>query len=188
VSSPSLRRTASLLVLLAAGVLLSAGLRAAGAERPTDYEVKAAFLYNFARFVRWPEEAANRPAFVVAVVGEDPFGPVLDRAFAGKTVLGKPVRIHRTRSAPEAASAHIAFVGASERAHLGEVLAALESGRVLTVGDMERFADGGGMVGFQVKDATVRFEVNLGEVQRAGLQMSSQVIRLAVRVLPGGAG
>jgi hypothetical protein len=83
----------------------------------------------------------------------------------------------------EAAGAQMAFIGSSERTHLAEVLAALKGGSVLTVGDMDRFADGGGMVGFRLKDSTVRFEVNLRELKQARLQMSSQIIRLAQRVI-----
>src|SRR6266850_954731 len=76
---------------------------APAAALPTDYEVKAAFLYNFAKFVRWPEESLAGPRFVVAIVGDDPFGEVIDRAFLGKTVLGRPVEIRRTRSLRDAA-------------------------------------------------------------------------------------
>jgi hypothetical protein len=169
------------LLLLGAGVAPTAPPLAA--TLPTDYEVKAAFLYNFAKFVRWPDEAASRPRFVLAIVGDDPFGDVIDRAFVGKTVLGRPVEIRRTRVVREAAAAQMVFIGSSERAHLPEVLAALKGESVLTVGDMDRFADGGGMVGFRLKDSTVRFEVNLRPLREARLQMSSQIIRLAQRVI-----
>jgi YfiR/HmsC-like len=168
-------------------VLLAATLaRPAAPSLPTDYEVKAAFLYNFAKFVRWPDDATGGPRFVVAIVGDDPFGAVLDRAFQGKTVLGRPVEIRRTRVFREAVGAQMAFIGSSEHARLAEVLAALKGGSVLTVGDMDSFADGGGMVGFRIKDSTVRFEVNLREVRQARLQMSSQIIRLAQRVIEDG--
>ena len=159
----------------------------ATAALPTDYEVKAAFLYNFAKFVRWPDDVAPGPTFVLAIVGDDPFGDVVDRAFHGKTVLGRPVEIRRTRSVREAAAAQMAFIGASERAHLAQVLAALKGESVLTVGDMDRFADGGGMVGFRLTNSTVRFELNLRELRQARLQMSSQIIRLAQRVIEDGA-
>jgi uncharacterized protein DUF4154 len=155
-------------------------------DLPTDYEVKAAFLYNFAKFVRWPDDAAGGPHFVLAIVGDDPFGAVIDRAFQGKTVLGRPVEIRRTRVVREAADAQIVFIGASERAHLREVLAAFKGGSVLTVGDMDRFTDGGGMVGFRLKDSSVKFELNLRELKQARLQMSSQIIRLAQRVIEDG--
>jgi hypothetical protein len=117
------------------------------------------------------------------MVGDDPFGAVIGRAFVGKTVLGRPVEIRRTRVVREAAGAQMAFIGSSERAHLPEVLAALKGESILTVGDMDRFADGGGMVGFRMKDSTVRFELNLRPVREARLQMSSQIIRLAQRVI-----
>jgi hypothetical protein len=155
-------------------------------DLPTDYEVKAAFLYNFAKFVRWPDDAAGGPRFVVAIVGDDPFGAVIDRAFLGKTVLGRPVEIRRTRIVREAASAQMVFIGSSERARLAEVLGAFKGESVLTVGDMDRFTDGGGMVGFRLKDSTVKFEVNLRELKNARLQMSSQIIRLAQRVIEDG--
>lgn len=153
---------------------------------PTDYEVKAAFLYNFTRFVRWPEESLAGPRFVLAIVGDDPFGDVIDRAFLGKTVLGRAVEIRRARALRDAAGAQMVFVGASERSRLPEILAALKGGSVLTVGDMDRFADGGGMVGFRMKDSTVRFELNLRELRQARLEMSSQIIRLAQRVIADG--
>ena len=178
-----LRATAAVSLLFLAAAMARP---APAAALPTDYEVKAAFLYNFAKFVRWPDDAAGGPRFVLAIVGDDPFGAVIDRAFEGKTVLGRPVEIRRTRVVREAADAQMAFIGASERAHLPEVLAAFKGGSVLTVGDMDRFADGGGMVGFRLKDSTVRFEVNLREVKQARLQMSSQIIRLAQRVIEDG--
>ena len=171
-------------LVLALSCLLAVG--AAEPGRPTDYQVKAAFLYNFAKFVKWPEGALKGP-FVVAVIGEDPFGDTLDRAFAGKTVLDRPVELRRARNAREAEGAQIVFVGASERARLPALLAALKTGGALTVGDMDKFAEGGGMIGFRLKDATVRFEVNLREVNEAGLQMSSQLLQLAQRVITDGA-
>jgi hypothetical protein len=157
----------------------------AAPDPPTDYQVKAAFLYNFAKFVKWPEGALKQH-FVVAVVGEDPFGDTLDHAFAGKTVLDRPVELRRARDAREAEGAQIVFVGASEQRRLPALLAVLRTGGALTVGDMDSFAEEGGMIGFRLKDATVRFDVNLSEVNRAGLQMSSQLLKLAQRVIAEG--
>lgn len=175
-----LRATAAVIGLFLAAAMAQPATPAA---LPTDYEVKAAFLYNFAKFVRWPDDAAGGPRFVVAIVGDDPFGAVIDRAFLGKTVLGRAVEIRRTRVVREAATAQMAFIGSSERAHLAEVLGAFKGGSVLTVGDMDRFTDGGGMVGFRLKDSSVKFELNLRELKQARLQMSSQIIRLAQRVI-----
>ena len=180
-------RVIAALGLLPLGPVFAPTALPATASLPTDYEVKAAFLYNFAKFVRWPDDVAPGPTFVLAIVGDDPFGEVIDRAFQGKTVLGRPVEIRRTRSVREAAGAQMAFIGASERGHLAQVLAALKGESVLTVGDMVRFADGGGMVGFRLTNSTVRFELNLRELRQARLQMSSQIIRLAQRVIEDGA-
>jgi hypothetical protein len=174
------------------GAVLALALALAGAADlgspalPTDYEVKAAFLYNFTKFVRWPEDSLAGPRFVVAIVGDDPFGEVIDRAFLGKTVLGRAVEIRRTRALRDAAAAQMVFIGASERSRLPEILAVLKGESVLTVGDMDRFADGGGMVGFRMRDSTVRFELNLRELRQARLEMSSQIIRLAQRVIADG--
>jgi hypothetical protein len=174
------------------GTVLALALALAGAADlgspalPTDYEVKAAFLYNFTKFVRWPEDSLAGPRFVVAIVGDDPFGEVIDRAFLGKTVLGRAVEIRRTRALRDAAAAQMVFIGASERSRLPEILAVLKGESVLTVGDMDRFADGGGMVGFRMRDSTVRFELNLRELRQARLEMSSQIIRLAQRVIADG--
>src|SRR6185436_19461055 len=89
----------------------------AGAAVPaTEYEVKAAFLYNFARFVEWPADALGPPQapFVVAVLGTDPFGDVLDRTMAGKTVAGHPVQVRRLDDPEAAGHAHILFICSSE--------------------------------------------------------------------------
>ena len=173
------RRFAAALV-----VSLLAGLGpAGGAERPKEHEVKAAFLYNFAKFVKWPADGGPGKTFVVAVLGEDPFGAVLDRTFAGKTLAERPVEVRRLAVADESADVQLLFVSASERARLPQVLKALEGRSVLTVGELDRFDEKGGMIAFRVRDDVVRFDVNLAELERARLKMSSQLLRLAQRVL-----
>jgi hypothetical protein len=155
----------------------------AEAERPSEYEVKAAFLYNFAKFVKWPEDEPLGPTFVIAVLGKDPFGEILDRTLAGKTVLDKKVEIRRIEAVEGAAGVQILFIGTSERGRLGEILNALGDTRVLTVGEMEGFTERGGMIAFRLKEDIVRFEINLNQVKHAHLKMSSQLIRLAQRVI-----
>jgi hypothetical protein len=153
------------------------------APRAGEYQVKAAFLYNFAKFVHWPDEQAIGPAFTVAVLGEDPFGEILESTFTGKTILDRKVEVRRI-SAPEAVGkAQILFIGSSERPRLSEILKALEGTSVLTVGEMEGFSDRGGMITFKLKNDLVRFDINLDQVERAHLKMSSQLIRLALRVI-----
>jgi hypothetical protein len=155
--------------------------------RPGEYEVKAAYLYNFAKFVKWPEEA-HRASFVIAVLGDDPFGPVLERTFEGKLVLERKVEIRRLEAAPGPNDAQILFVSASERPRLGQLLKAVEGSSVLTVSDIEGFAEHGGMIALRVRNDVVQFEINLDQVERARLKMSSQLIRLARTVIGKGAG
>ncbi len=150
--------------------------------RPTEYDVKAAFLYNFAKFVKWPEDDYG-PTFVVAVLGEDPFGAILDKTFAGKTILDKKVEVRRLSALDSQARIRILFVGSSERLRLAQVLKTLEGTSALTVSEMEGFTERGGMITLRLDGDVVRFDINLGQVERARLKMSSQLIRLARNVI-----
>ena len=154
--------------------------------RPTEYEVKAAFLYNFAKFVKWPEDRSLGPTFVIAVLGDDPFGGVLDRTFAGKTIQGRKAEVRRIRTPGPPSDVQILFIGSSERPHLSQILKTLEGGNALTVGDMEGFTERGGMIAFRLGSDVVNFDLNLDQVERARLKMSSQLIRLARNVIAKG--
>jgi len=179
------RRGAAGLVALLFTLLLPRGVETAAPLRPTEYDVKAAFLFHFAKFVKWPDEEALGPTFVVAVLGDDPFGDVLDRTFTGKTVLNRTVEVRRLASVDPAAAIQILFVSSSEKPRLPQVLKNLEGASVLTVGEMDGFADRGGMIAFRMKEDSVHFDINLDRVERANLKMSSQLIRLALRVISG---
>lgn len=156
------------------------------APRPTEYEVKAAFLYNFAKFVKWPEDGSLGPTFVIAVLGEDPFGEVLDRTFSGKTIQGRKTEVRRMRALTAPSDVQIVFIGSSERPHLAQILKTLEGGSALTVGEMEGFTERGGMIAFRLRSDVVNFDINLDQVERARLKMSSQLIRLARNVIGKG--
>ena len=107
----------------------------------------------------------------------------LDKTLAGKTILDRKVEVRRI-GRPEAGSrAQILFVGSSEKPRLAEILKALQGTTVLTVGEMDGFTDRGGMIAFKLKNDVVRFDINLEQVERARLKMSSQLIRLAQRVI-----
>ena len=148
---------------------------------PTEYEVKAAFLYNFARFVEWPAEAkggADQP-FVVGILGDDPFGTTLDRTLLGKMLEARPIVVRRMASLEEEPRVNILFVGGRDKAQLGRVLRTLSGTPVLTVGEMAGFAEQGGMIGFRTENQRVRFDINAGQASRAGLKISSQLLKLA---------
>ena len=168
---------------LAACALLTAAATSSGEETPalTEYDVKAAYLYNFAKFVEWPppDEESARRRFVIAVLGDDPFGRTLEETLAGKTVGDRSFAVRRVSTPEQAEGAQIVFVSASEWARLPHVLRVLDGAGALTVGDMRQFAERGGMIGFRMEGRKVRFDINPEPVERAGLRMSSQLLRLA---------
>jgi hypothetical protein len=113
------------------------------------------------------------------VIGEDPFGAILEEMIRDKTVMGKKLSVKRFTNIRDAANSHILFLSASEESRLSQMMPVLEKTNILTVSDMERFAEHGGMVAFTVEDQKVRFNINVGAVERAGLKMGSQLLKLA---------
>lgn len=162
--------------------------RSPAAPPAKEYDVKAVFLFNFAQFVEWPENAfANKDSpLVLGVLGNDPFGASLDEAVRGKSVDSRPMEVRRFRSVEEAKDCNILFVGASEMTQLPSVLEALKENYVLTVGETDRFAREGGMIGFVEREGRIRLLVNLKAVQAAKLTVSSKLLRVAEIVSQGG--
>lgn len=182
---------AALLLLLIpaamAGLFLSpsAGSPAAAA-RPTEHEVKAAFIYNFARFTQWPVgcfEDSSTP-LVIGIIGSDPVGTALEAAVVNRKVGGRAVVIVRLRP-NEPICCHLLYVAGSERAHLPQLLAAVGDSPVLTVCDVLDAGPRRAMITFRVLENQVRFEINLRDVERSRLALSSQLIRLAINVRTG---
>lgn len=152
---------------------------------PTDVEVKAAYLYKFGGFVAWPNPAPNG-TFAICILGHDVFGPVLDKTIQGESMNGKPLAVRRISSPEQASQCRILFISPSEQDRLRDVLVVLKNLPVLTVSDMPRFVDRGGMIQFVLEDERVRFEVNLASAQHAGLTLSSQLLKVATAVQGGG--
>jgi len=160
------------------------GVSSLPAQQPkaTAYEVKAAYLYNFGKFVEWPAaaNAASQDPFLICVLGKDPFGASLDATIAGEVIDGRSVLAKRISKPQEALNCRVLFISSSEDEQLKEILATLEKASVLTVSDMPQFTRRGGMIQF-VEDANrVRFEVNLTVAERAGLILSSQLLKVAI--------
>lgn len=158
-------------------------------SNPTEYEVKAAYLYNFGRFVEWPKVKSNNGPFTVCVLGHDPFGAALDSTLAGETLHGSKVVAKRISTAQEAANCRILFISSSEAAQLKDILTTLNKASILTVSDIPQFARHGGIVEFILDGNKVRFDVNLAAAERASLALSSQLLKVALHVrrtaLPG---
>jgi hypothetical protein len=163
-------------LLLAACALLAAP--AGGTTR--EYEIKAAFLYNFVKFVDWPAQALpdNSPNVVIGVLGANPFGRALN-TINGRSVKGKTLVVRQVSSAQDAQNCHMLFICPSERDRLRAILDALRNDSVLTVGEMKGFAESGGIINFTLQNDRVRFEINPAAAERARLTISSQLLRLA---------
>jgi hypothetical protein len=153
-------------------------------SKPSEYAVKATYLYNFARFVEWPAgtAAATGDSFAVCVLGQDPFGSALDAVLAGEAIDGKPVVAKRISKAQDSVSCRILFISPSEDARLKDTLAAIDKSGVLTVSDIPQFSRRGGMIQFVLDGNRVRFEVNVTNARDAGLTLSSELLKVAVTV------
>jgi hypothetical protein len=155
-------------------------------SQPTEYQIKAAFLFNFAKFVEWPPAAfaGGTSPIVIGILGENPFHDDLARMTRNKTVDDHPLVIKEIRSPAEATNCHILFIGSSEKNRLPEILKGLKGTSVLTVGEMDHFTESGGMINFVLRGNRIRFQINSDEATRAGLKISSKLMSLALR--PGG--
>lgn len=152
--------------------------------KPTEYEVKATYLYNFSRFVEWPAQAlqAQSDSFTICVLGDNPFGPALKATVAQETIAGKSVVAKQVPAPQDAMSCRVLFISSSEDKRLKEILTSLGTASVLTVSDLPNFAQRGGMVQFILEGNKVRFEVNSATAERAGLTLSSELLKVAVNV------
>lgn len=171
-------------VAAAALVLLWLPGNAFGAGRPSEDEVKAAYLYNFTYFVTWPATAFPSPKapLVIGVLGRDPIGNHLKRTIAGEQIKGRSLLLRQSNRIADLKSCQILFISASERARLPQVLAELRGLPVLTVGETRLFCQTGGMINFVMSDGKVVFEINRGAVSKAGLKPSARLFKVAKRV------
>lgn len=174
------------LLSAALGLLCVGGLLAAdyAPNQPTQFEVEAAYLFNFGKFVTWPPASADT-SFLICVLGQDPFGPILDKTVAGETLQGRKVETRRLARPQDAPSCSILYISASEAGRLNKILPVVDETPVLTVSDMPEFAAHGGIIQFVIRDGRVRFQVNLAPTQRDGLTMSSDLLKVAVGVSRG---
>lgn len=159
---------------------------AANAEQPTqlqpsEYEIKAAFIYNFAKFVEWPPASnqAVSDSIIIGILGKDPFGYLMEKVIGGKTAGGKTILIERYESIEMARRCHILFVSDSETPRLKQIVRQLSGQHVLTVGEMDRFARQGGMICLYMQDKRIRFRINMAATEAAQLRLSSKLLKLA---------
>lgn len=171
--------------LLAALAWLSSGR--AGAQPSKEYQVKAAFLFNFTQFVKWPPQAFPSPdtPLTIGVLGSDPFGGALEAMVQGESINHHPLTVVHSQNPADLLGCQLIFVSRSEKDRIGEVLSAVGSRPVLTVSDVDDFARQGGDIDLYLSDGRVRFEINPGSIRRGGLEVSSQLLTLG-RIVGGG--
>jgi hypothetical protein len=175
---------ASLWAVLSAISLVSPCLAQEGPVA-TEYEIKAAFLLNFAKFTEWPpSKFSNADApLIFGILGDDPFDGQLDKMLKDKTIGGRHVRLERYKSPAEAKNAHVVFVGGADKRKAGSLAAALKGSSVLTVSDADQFAESGGMIGFKTVSNRIRFEINTKAAEKENIKISSKLLSLATNIL-----
>ena len=168
--------------MLAASLWVSGVLNThAQTEAPSEYEVKAVFLYNFARFVEWPPGALvnGHAPLVLGILGKDPFGNALGRLVKDKMINGHELVVRRFKPGQNARGCQVLFISSSEENHLRSILEDLRGSSVLTVGESDGFPQLGGIINFNLENNKVRFEINVDAAARAHLKISSKLLSLA---------
>ena len=173
-------------VLLIAPTIFSVLTTEADAQSRSvrEYQIKAAFLYNFAKFTEWPPDKFRDETapMILCVIGVDPFGPVLENTVISKKIKGRSIIVNRTTTVDNLRTCHVLFVSSSERENLSEIVESLSGAAVLTTGDMDRFAKRGGIIKLTKKGNKIRFEINPKAAERAGVKLSSYLLSLATIV------
>src|ERR1700732_494770 len=172
------------LALICAAPSHAAAADGAAAAPAREYEIKAAFLYNFTKFVDWPAATfadAGAP-IVIGVLGDSPCAQALERLVKDRKVNGRTIVVRRIASAEEAKVTQLLFVGSAQEAQFAALERALQSLPVLTVGESPGFASQGGAIDFVPQGDKIRFEININAAEHAGLKISAQLQKLAAVV------
>ena len=158
--------------------LLLSGL---GGQRLDEYQVKAAFICNFANFVEWPPPTYRSPAdpFMVCVLGRNPFGSALESMAAGRMVDGHPFTVRQMSDVRQSAGCQIVFVSESERLRYRLILDSLKTSSILSVGETSGFISEGGIVVLRVEDGRVRIEIDAQAAKQKNLRISAHLLDLA---------
>lgn len=187
-AAPSIRSsgpkcsTATLWPKAIALLILFAGLPQSPARASSkEYDLKAAFLFNFVQFIDWPGSAfaADDSPICIGVLGDDPFGASLDSIIAGETAHNRKLIAKRSKNLDDLKSCQILFICQSERERMAEVIASLNNSPVVTIADTDGFIQSGGIINFFLQNNKIRFEINPDAASRRGIKISSQLLRLA---------
>jgi hypothetical protein len=165
--------------------LLFLGQQQSSAQLVSEYQVKAAYLYNFAKFAEWPASAftsADDP-IRLCVLNDPPFHSELIQIVKDKTIAGRAVLAVPVQNGQKARGCHILFIDSSQTGEATHLLEALHGSNVLTVGETESFVDQGGIISFVTQDGQVHFQVNHKAATQSGIRLSSRLLSVAKRVI-----
>jgi hypothetical protein len=177
-------RLVRLSLLVGAAFVTSAAWAQEGSSR--EYQIKAAFLYNFVQFVKWPPDAFTSPGapLSIGILGDDPFDGALEDTIHGEAVDGHKLVVMHSHSLDDLRGCQLIFVARSEEGQMVQILSTTGPRPVLTVSEIQSFAENGGDIDFYIAEGKVRFEINAGAARHAGLKISSQLLALG-RIVGG---
>jgi hypothetical protein len=173
------------LYAIVALVLFSIPWQVRAQSQAEEYRVKAAFLFHFAQLVDWPPGTfgSESSPLNMCSIGDDPFHGDLENILDGKTIGPRSIRVRHVTQLHDLHSCQMLFIANSEDKRFPAILAELANAPVMTVGETEGFIGQGGMFRFTIEESKVRFEINLGAAEKAGLKISSRLLVLAKRVV-----
>lgn len=171
----------SLIKHITFSLLLLIGTQDIRVQVSREYQLKAAFLFNFCQFVDWPAEAFSSPdaPLIIGVLGQNPFGSYLEETVSGERIDGHPVEIKYYKETNEVNDCHIVFISGNDVKEASDGIAAVKGKSILTIGDQPGFLKQDGMIRFMNQQNKIRFEINVEATRSAGLEVSSKLLRLA---------
>ena len=167
--------------LICASLLLAVFQSAAEPQPPSEYDVKAVFLFNFARFVEWPERKPVKPetALVIGILGEDPFGSAIERAVQDETIRDLPIIIRRSKRIEDLMDCHLLYINLPEPERVRPILESLKGRNILTIGEGEEFNRAGGIIAFLTRQKRIRIQINLKRAEQEGFHISAKLLKVA---------
>ena len=158
----------------------------AQAIRLSEYQIKASFLFNFTKFVEWPQDAfsTDEKVLTIGILGNDAFGNAF-KSIVEQKVMGRRVQVQHLNRDEKVDNCQVLFISDSEKEHLPQILQRVNGTRILTVGETEDFTRQGGMINLVRQKNKMHIEVNVAAAERAGLKLSSRLLKLATIVEEG---
>lgn len=168
-------------VLIALSLMLFVVNETLAQKQSAEYRFKAVYLFNFLQFIEWPPNTFSDPAapLVIGIIGLDPFGDLLDQTVRGELINGHPIVVHRFTRPEDVRGCHLLFIPRSERARITSILSKIDTNTIVTVSEVNGFAEQGGDINFYVEDGKLRFEVNEQAIRNSSIKMSSRLLKLA---------